>query len=69
MAGVLMVYREASLYQADAVPEGRTSPVYSVSVDEKPAYMCGAPQRLICRRFQEKYSGIDRTTSMFVMAH
>ena len=36
MAEVLMVYREVGLYQAGATPAGRTRPVYSVSVDEKP---------------------------------
>ena len=36
MAEVLMVYREVSLHRTGTVPGGRTRPVYSVSVDEKP---------------------------------
>ncbi len=31
-----MVYQEVSLYSAGAIPAGRTQPVYTVSVDEKP---------------------------------
>ncbi len=31
-----MVYQEVSLYSAGAMPAGRTQPVYTVSVDEKP---------------------------------
>jgi transposase len=36
MQEVLMVYREVSLCAEGAVPDGRTHPVYTVSVDEKP---------------------------------
>ena len=36
MAEVLMVYRDVSLYRADAVHDARPQPVYTVSVDEKP---------------------------------
>lgn len=36
MAEVLMVYRDVSLYRADAVHDARPLPVYTVSVDEKP---------------------------------
>lgn len=36
MAEVLMVYKEVGLYRAGTAPAGRTRPVYSVSVDEKP---------------------------------
>ena len=37
MAEVLMVYRDVGLYRADAVHDARALPVYTVSVDEKPA--------------------------------
>jgi transposase len=36
MAQVLMVYRDVSLYRADAVHDARPTPIYTVSVDEKP---------------------------------
>jgi transposase len=36
MAQVLMVYRDVSLYRADAVHDARPKPIYTVSVDEKP---------------------------------
>jgi transposase len=36
MAEVLMVYRDVSLYRADAVHYARPTPIYTVSVDEKP---------------------------------
>jgi transposase len=36
MAEVLMVYRDVNLYQADAVHDTRPTPVFTVSVDEKP---------------------------------
>jgi transposase len=36
MAEVLMVYRDVSLYRADAVHDTRPAPIYTVSVDEKP---------------------------------
>ena len=36
MAEVLMVYRDVSLYRAEAVHDARPQPVYTVSVDEKP---------------------------------
>ncbi len=36
MQEVLMVYREIHLYKQGTVPSGRTAPVYTVSVDEKP---------------------------------
>ena len=36
MAEVLMVYHDVNLYRADAVHDARPTPVYTVSVDEKP---------------------------------
>ena len=36
MQEVLMVYRDVSIYKADAVHDGRPEPIYTVSVDEKP---------------------------------
>jgi transposase len=36
MAQVLMVYHDVNLYQAGAVHDGRPTPIYTVSVDEKP---------------------------------
>jgi transposase len=36
MHEVLMVYRDVSLYQEGAVHDARPTPIYSVSVDEKP---------------------------------
>ena len=36
MQEVLMVYRDVSLYAEGAVHDGRTNPIYTVSVDEKP---------------------------------
>lgn len=36
MAEVLMVYRDVSLYRAEAVHDARPQPIYTVSVDEKP---------------------------------
>jgi transposase len=36
MAEVLMVYRDVSLYRAEATHDARPAPVYTVSVDEKP---------------------------------
>ncbi len=36
MEEVLMVYRDVSIYKADAVHDGRCTPIYTVSVDEKP---------------------------------
>ena len=36
MQEVLMVYRDVSLYTAGAVHDARPSPIYTVSVDEKP---------------------------------
>lgn len=36
MHEVLMVYKDVSLYAAGAVDDGRTTPLYTVSVDEKP---------------------------------
>ena len=36
MQEVLMVYRDVSIYRADAVHDGRPEPIYTVSVDEKP---------------------------------
>ena len=36
MQEVLMVYRDVSIYRADAVHDARPDPIYTVSVDEKP---------------------------------
>lgn len=36
MAEVLMVYHDVNLYQAGAVHDARPTPIYTVSVDEKP---------------------------------
>lgn len=36
MAEVLVVYRDVNLYRADAAHDARPTPVYTVSVDEKP---------------------------------
>lgn len=36
MAEVLMVYRDVNVYRADAVHDARVTPIYTVSVDEKP---------------------------------
>ena len=36
MHEVLMVYRDVSLYAEGAVHDGRPTPIYTVSVDEKP---------------------------------
>ena len=36
MHEVLMAYRDVSMYQEGAVHDGRPTPIYSVSVDEKP---------------------------------
>jgi transposase len=36
MAEVLMVYSDVNLYRADAVHDARMTPIYTVSVDEKP---------------------------------
>ncbi len=36
MQEVLMVYQEVSIYSEGEIQAGRTSPIYSVSVDEKP---------------------------------
>ena len=36
MQEVLMVYRDVSIYSAGAVHDARPSPIYTVSVDEKP---------------------------------
>jgi transposase len=36
MAEVLMVYHDVNLYRADAVHDARMTPIYTVSVDEKP---------------------------------
>ncbi len=36
MIEILMVYRDVNLYPAEATHSGRSTPVYSVSVDEKP---------------------------------
>lgn len=36
MAEVLMVYHDVNLYRADAVHDARPTPIYTVSVDEKP---------------------------------
>jgi transposase len=36
MAEVLMVYQDVNLYRADAYHDGRPTPIYTVSVDEKP---------------------------------
>jgi transposase len=36
MQEVLMVYRDVSIYRADAVHDARPHPIYTVSVDEKP---------------------------------
>lgn len=36
MQEVLMVYKEVSVYKAQEIPKGRTKPVFTVSVDEKP---------------------------------
>jgi hypothetical protein len=36
MAEVLMVYRDVNLHRADAVHDARVTPIYTVSVDEKP---------------------------------
>lgn len=36
MAEVLMVYRDVNLYRVDAVHDARPTPIYTVSVDEKP---------------------------------
>src|SRR6218665_3948071 len=36
MAEVLMVYHDVNLCQADAVHDARPTPIYTVSVDEKP---------------------------------
>ena len=36
MAEVLMVYRDVNLYRCDAVHDARPTPIYTVSVDEKP---------------------------------
>ena len=37
MAAVLMVYHDVNLYRTDAHHDGRPSPIYTVSVDEKPS--------------------------------
>ena len=36
MQEVLLVYRDVSIYREGAVHEGRSEPIYTVSVDEKP---------------------------------
>ena len=36
MAEVLMVYLDVNLYRSDAAHDGRPTPIYTVSVDEKP---------------------------------
>ena len=36
MQEVLMIYKEVSIYSQSQIPKGRTKPVYTVSIDEKP---------------------------------
>ncbi len=36
MQEILIVYKEVSIYTQEEIPKGRTKPVYTVSVDEKP---------------------------------
>ncbi len=60
MAEVLMVYREVGLYQAGAVSEGRTRPVYSVSVDEKPGIQALGATAPDLPPVPGKYSSIGR---------
>ena len=36
MQEVLLIYRDVSIYRADAVHDARPNPIYTVSVDEKP---------------------------------
>ncbi len=60
MAEVLMVYRDVNLYRADAVHDARPTPVFTVSVDEKPGVQAlgtTAPDRL---PVPNKHAGVGR---------
>lgn len=60
MAEVLMVYRDVSLYRADAVHDARPQPVYTVSVDEKPGVQALGTTAPDLPPVPGKYPGIGR---------
>ena len=60
MAEVLVVYRDVSLYRADAVHDRRMAPIYTVSVDEKPGVQALGTTAADLPPVPGKHSGIGR---------
>lgn len=60
MAEVLMVYRDVSLYRAEAVHDARPLPVYTVSIDEKPGVQALGTTAPDLPPVPGKYPGIGR---------
>ena len=60
MAEVLVVYREVSLYRAEAVHDARPQAIYSVSVDEKPGVQALATTAPDLPPVPGKHAGIGR---------
>ena len=60
MAEVLMVYRDVNLYRADAVHDARPTPIYTVSVDEKPGVQALGTTAPDLPPVPGKHSGIGR---------
>lgn len=60
MAEVLVVYRDVSLYRADAVHDRRVTPIYTVSVDEKPGVQALGTTAPDLPPVPGKHSGIGR---------
>jgi transposase len=60
MTQVLMVYRDVNLYRADAAHDARPSPVYTVSVDEKPGVQALGVTAADLPPVPRKHAGIGR---------
>jgi transposase len=69
MQEVLMVYRDVSIYTADAVHDARPDPIYTVSVDEKPGVQAIGLTAPDLPPVPGKHTGVGRATmNTFVMA-
>jgi transposase len=60
MVEVLMVYRDVNLYRADAAHDARPTPIYTVSVDEKPGIQALGVTAPDLPPVQAKHSSIGR---------
>ena len=60
MAEILMVYRDVNLYRSDATHDGRPTPIYTVSVDEKPGVQALATTGPDLPPVPGKHAGVGR---------